>query len=152
MNWLPLILLIVVLGCTLYSYLHFDLRGRNKKRAEAAELLLQRRPAQLAAPQEAYTAAELKIAPRVLRVIAQISSTAVCPPKTEIDPAVLLPEDHLMDNLGFHFDSIAYLDMVFKLEKEFGCNFHRRDPTPMTVHGVAKWIAAEIAERADQVG
>jgi acyl carrier protein len=150
MNWLGLILVLVIVGCALYSYLHFDWRGWEKKRAEAAELLLQRHPGQLTAPQEAYTAEEAKIAPRVLRVIADITSTAICPPKTEIDPAVLLPNDHLIDNLGYHFDSIAYLDMVFKLEKEFGLKLrYQPNPLPMTVHGIVKWIADAIAKKGE---
>jgi acyl carrier protein len=125
-------------------------RREARQRRESAELLA-RRPARSA--EEIAGIALCGVAPdvaeRVLRIVAEVSEFSLSPPKVSIEPSRLRGSDTLQDDLGYHFDSLAFCELHLRLEKEFGIDLTVNDLiTPPTVGDIVRIVGAHVTGTA----
>jgi acyl carrier protein len=70
----------------------------------------------------------------------------------EVDPDVMRPEAHLVDDLGF--DSLDFVDMVVVLQQAFGVALRDEPRTPevRTLDDLHRLVIAKKRELADSQG
>ncbi len=91
-----------------------------------------------------------EVARRVLRVLASLIESLLSPPGAGavVDPGRLLPEDTLDEALAYHLDSLAYCEMAYRLEEEFGIGPPGRAWQEVyTVGDVIRLMAAEMEKK-----
>ena len=63
----------------------------------------------------------------------------------EVDPALLKPQAHLMDNLGL--DSLDGVDLVVAIEKKFGCRLEESEVRAMVTLGdIYDYCAVQVGK------
>jgi acyl carrier protein len=125
-------------------------RREARQRRQSAESLA-RRPARSA--EEIAGIALCGVAPdvseRVLRIVAEVSEFSLSPPKVSIEPSRLRGSDTLHEDLGYHFDSLAFCELHLRLEKEFGIDLRINDSTaPPTVGDIVRIIGEHVTRTA----
>lgn len=88
-----------------------------------------------------------ELAERVRRVLARVGEKSAEPGEVRIDPARIDPDDHVSD-VGFNLDSLAHMEMLVELEKEFGlrfrfCEFRNAE----RVREIVQVVANRLAEK-----
>ncbi len=89
-----------------------------------------------------------EVAMRVRRVLASFSEANCLPRVMVVEPDRLLPDDSLVGDLAYDVDSLAFCEMMARLENEFGTGLTVRDLDNMrTVGDVIRRVAAEVRAR-----
>ncbi len=84
---------------------------------------------------------------RVLRVLALVGERSAEPGEVRIDPAKIDPDDHASD-IGFDLDSLAHLEMLIELEKEFDVPFRFREfKNAERVRDMVRVVANRLASK-----
>lgn len=91
---------------------------------------------------------DLDIACRVHAIIASVSDFAVSTPELSLDAEQLRAEDGLCDDLGYDLDSLAFCELVTRLEKEFGVRIRSSEmQAPPTVGDIVRLVASQLNEK-----
>jgi acyl carrier protein len=90
------------------------------------------------------------IAGRMRQLFAEVSDECLEIPDEHVRPELIRPSDCLVGNLALDLDSIATLDLVHKIEKEFGIRVKRNEwfnnEIP-TVGDIVRHVATKVAAK-----
>ncbi len=145
MGWLAILF---IAACSVFVY--FGSLQEAREQREAADRMRRQQGARPAVPVAECARAygeqiPPEVAGRVLRVLASVSEFSLSPPGATVEPGRLLPEDSLAEDLAYHMDSLAFCEMITRLEKEFGIRLRVRDLDEVpTVGDVIRWVTAGL--------